>query len=149
MQDLSESDGCVAAVDETVDKFGGLDVLVNNAGVLLNGNDIAKLRMDDFDKTMEINVKAALRLTQLAVRHLEKSGDSKDFLISSSFSLERVSFPDAKAIVNVSSIAGLRAYPGALAYKMSKAAMDQARNLNLLYHFELRVGKTLQNKNNN
>lgn len=48
--------------------------------------------------------------------------------------------------MNVSSIAGLRAYPGALAYKMSKAAMDQARNLKLLSNFELRVGKTLRSK---
>ena len=37
--------------------------------------------------------------------------------------------PDVKSIVNVSSIAGLRAYVGALAYKMSKAAMDQMTRL--------------------
>ena len=57
------------------------------------------------DEAMDINVKSALKLTQLATKWLEKS--------------------TLKAIVNVSSIAGLRASPGSLAYKISKAAMDQ------------------------
>merc|ERR1712223_1682702 len=57
------------------------------------------------DEAMDINVKSALKLTQLATKWLEKSS--------------------LKAIVNVSSIAGLRAYPGSMAYKLSKAALDQ------------------------
>lgn len=81
----------------------GLDVLVNNAGILVRSN-LEALSMDEFDESMNINVKSALKLTQLSVPHLEKTAGS---------------------VVNVSSIAGLRAYPGALAYKMSKAAMDQ------------------------
>lgn len=59
----------------------------------------------DFQESMNVNVKSAMLMTKYATKYLEKS--------------------DLKAVVNVSSIAGLRAYPGALAYKMSKAAMDQ------------------------
>ena len=54
---------------------------------------------------MNVNVKSALRLTQQSVKWLESS--------------------PIRSIVNVSSIAGLRAYPGSLPYKISKAAMDQ------------------------
>ena len=54
---------------------------------------------------MAVNLKSALRLSQLAAPHLQRS--------------------EGGSIVNVSSVAGLRAYPGALAYKLSKAAMDQ------------------------
>ena len=55
--------------------------------------------------SMAVNLKSALRLSQLAAPHLQRS--------------------EGGSIVNVSSVAGLRAYPGALAYKLSKAAMDQ------------------------
>ena len=82
----------------------GLDVLVNNAGVMYL-DSLNTLTSETFDITMNVNVKSALKLTQLSIEHLEKS--------------------TIKSIVNVSSIAGLRAYPGALAYKISKAAMDQ------------------------
>lgn len=79
-------------------------MLVNNAGVM-QIDSLKSLSSETFDITMKVNVKAALKLTQLCIEHLEKS--------------------TIKSIVNVSSIAGLRAYPGALAYKISKAAMDQ------------------------
>ena len=54
---------------------------------------------------MNVNVKSAFMITKTAIPHLEKS--------------------QIKSIVNVSSIAGLRAYPGAISYKISKSAMDQ------------------------
>ena len=81
-----------------------LDVLVNNAGVMHTAN-LENITEEHFDVSMAVNVKSALRLTQNAVKWLEKS--------------------DLKTVVNVSSIAGLRAYPGTLPYKISKAAMDQ------------------------
>ena len=60
--------------------------------------------MQAIDESMAVNLKSAVKLSQCALASLQRSGGS---------------------IVNVSSIAGLRAWPGALAYKMSKAAMDQ------------------------
>ena len=76
---------------------------MNNAGIMHLGG-LEALSFDNFDKSMALNVKVALRLTQLSTAWLEKSA--------------------IKAIVNVSSIAGMRAYPGPLAYKLSKATLD-------------------------
>ena len=81
----------------------GLDILINNAGILCRAN-FQDVSMKDIDETMEVNLKSAVKLSQESLPHLvAREG----------------------CIVNVSSIAGLRAYPGALAYKMSKAALDQ------------------------
>jgi len=102
--DLSVEEECVKAVNETVEHFGGLDVLVNNAGVMRSEN-LANVTSEAFDESIGLNLKSALILTQKAALHLEQS--------------------TTKAVVNVSSIAGLRAYPGAIAYKISKAGMDQ------------------------
>ena len=102
--DLSQGEEeCKKSVLTTVTKLGGLDVLVNNAGYLARSG-FAEVTSEDIDASMEINVKAAVRMSQVSIPYLvERKGN----------------------IVNVSSIGGLRAYPGALAYKMSKAAMDQ------------------------
>ena len=97
-------DECVRAVDKTVEMMGGLDVLVNNAGYLAT-ESFRELSMESIDESMAVNLKSAVRLGQAGLPHLQRS--------------------DGGNIVNVSSIAGLRAWPGALAYKMSKAAMDQ------------------------
>ena len=94
---------CEEAVSQTVAVMGGLDILVNNAGYLARENFI-EVSSEDIDKSMAVNLKSAVKLSQASLPHLQRSGGN---------------------IVNVSSIAGLRAYPGALAYKMSKAAMDQ------------------------
>ena len=94
---------CEEAVRDTVAIMGSLDILVNNAGYLARENFIA-VTSEDIDKSMAVNLKSAVKLSQASLPHLQRSGGN---------------------IVNVSSIAGLRAYPGALAYKLSKAAMDQ------------------------
>ena len=66
---------------------------------------LANMTSESFETSMNVNVRSALILTQASVKYLEASS--------------------LKSIVNVSSIAGLRAYLGTLGYKISKAAMDQ------------------------
>nr|ADD38528.1 3-oxoacyl-acyl-carrier-protein reductase [Lepeophtheirus salmonis] len=105
VQDLSSGEACSACVDETFNYYGGLDVVVNNAGVMY-GQKLQEVTPEIFDHSMNLNIHSALRITQSATKYLEKSKKQP-------------------AIVNVSSIAGLRAFPGVLAYKISKAGLDQ------------------------
>jgi NAD(P)-dependent dehydrogenase (short-subunit alcohol dehydrogenase family) len=83
--------------------MGGLDVLVNAAGILKSGR-IEETSLGLWDEMMNINLRSVFHLCQLAVPHLEKSRGN---------------------IVNVSSVTGLRAFPGVLAYCVSKAGVDQ------------------------
>ncbi|GMR61404.1 hypothetical protein PMAYCL1PPCAC_31599 [Pristionchus mayeri] len=74
--DLPKESFSEQLISKTVAKFGKLDVLVNNAGDA-SFEHFKKKIMDqpvsEFDKMMEINVKPALRISQLAVPHLEKT----------------------------------------------------------------------------
>ncbi|TRY64035.1 hypothetical protein TCAL_12292 [Tigriopus californicus] len=101
--DLGIAEECVKAVENTVSHFGGLDVLVNSAGMLVKG-DTASGSIEDFDKCMNLNARSAFILSQAAIPHLMKTKGN---------------------IVHISSVCGLRPFPGVLAYCMSKAALDQ------------------------
>ncbi len=91
------------AVSEVVGVFGRLDVLVNAAGHISTGT-IEDTSLESWDALLHINLRVVFRLMQLALPSLiEKRGN----------------------IVNISSVTGLRAFPGVLAYCVSKAALDQ------------------------
>lgn len=101
--DVTNETDARRAIDETIEKFQTLDALVNGAGVLASGT-IENTTLGAWDAMLDVNLRAVFYLMQLAVPHLEKTRGN---------------------IVNVSSVTGLRAFPGVLAYCVSKAGVDQ------------------------
>lgn len=100
--DITAADAPERIVGTALDAFGGLDVLVNAAGVIATGT-VEQTSDATWDSMMDVNLRAPFRLMRAAVPHLkERHG----------------------AVVNVSSVNGLRAFPGVLAYCVSKSAMD-------------------------
>jgi NAD(P)-dependent dehydrogenase (short-subunit alcohol dehydrogenase family) len=90
-------------VSDTVERFGGVDVLVNAAGIIAMGSTDATSD-DVWDRVMDLNVRTPFRLMRAAFPHLkERRG----------------------AVVNVSSVNGQRVFPNLAAYNTSKAALDQ------------------------
>lgn len=71
--DISEDDTHARLLDAAESEFGGLDVLVNNAGIVVAG-EFDTLSDEDWDRIMGINVRAVFRLTRDAVPLLKKSG---------------------------------------------------------------------------
>ena len=63
----------VAALERTVAELGGLDILVNNAGVLVGG-PIDDFKLEDFDRTLAVNVRAVFVATQAAIKHMKEGG---------------------------------------------------------------------------
>ena len=90
-------------MDETVSRFGGLDHLVNSAGVIAFGT-VETTGLDDWRNMFALNVEAVFDLMRLSAPHLLDRGGS---------------------VVNVSSVNGIRSFPGVLAYNASKSALDQ------------------------
>ncbi len=68
--DITDPEWCKALVERTVEAFGGLDILVVNAGRQQYRESIAELSADDFDKTMKTNLYAMHWICQAAVPHL-------------------------------------------------------------------------------
>lgn len=101
--DICKEQEAEALISKAVNHFKRLDVLVNCAGILEPGT-IENSTLTQYDRIMRVNTRSLLHLCLLAVPHLVASKG---------------------CVVNVSSVNGLRAFPGVLAYNMSKAAVDQ------------------------
>jgi len=101
--DLLHEGEAERAVQQAVAVFGGIDVLVNAAGHISSGT-IENTSLKAWDDMMNVNVRASFVLMQKATPSLiARRGN----------------------IVNISSVTGLRAFSGVLAYCVSKAALDQ------------------------
>ena len=71
--DIANSSEMKRNIDETVARFGGLDILVNSAGVRTNGS-ITDISEQDWDRTFDANLKGAFILSRFAVPEMKKRG---------------------------------------------------------------------------
>ncbi len=120
--DVSDIEQVGRLVSTAVDHFGGLHVMVNNAGV--SGTMHRRFLDDDladFHKVMAINVQAVMAGTRDAARHMSQHGGG--------------------SIINLTSIGGIQAGGGVMTYRASKAAVIQFTKSAAieLAHYEIRV----------
>ena len=71
--DVGNSSQMKALIEETVAQFGGLDILVNSAGVRTNGS-ITDITEEDWDRTLDANLKGAFVLSRLAIPEMKRRG---------------------------------------------------------------------------
>ena len=104
--DISDKQSGQNLIDKTLNKFGQLDILINNAGwtTLVAHQDLDALTDEIFEKTFNVNIFGTWWLTKAAMPHLQKSTDGN--------------------VVNITSIAGLRPVGSSIAYAMTKAALN-------------------------
>lgn len=102
--DLTKEADVNALVVKTIEAFGGLDILINNAGSLVARKMLDKMEAEFWHKVMDINLTSMMFVTRAASPYLAKN--------------------DHSSIVNLASLAGRKGgHPGSLAYATSKGAI--------------------------
>lgn len=101
--DITDRDATADFVRRVVDRFGGIDVLVNNAGVAREGV-LGLFDDEETDEVIDVNLKATIHVTKLVSRRMLRAGSGR--------------------IINISSIIGLSGYRGLSVYASTKAALD-------------------------
>ena len=102
--DLTKENEANDLVDKTIEAFGGLDILINNAGSLVARKMLNEMETDFWYKVMDINLTSMMFVTKAASPFLSKNENS--------------------SIVNLASLAGRKGgHPGSLAYATSKGAI--------------------------
>lgn len=102
--DLTNEEAANSVVSQASECLGGLDILINNAGSLVSRNLLEDMKIDFWNKVMDINLTSMMFVTRAATPHLTKNSHS--------------------SIVNLSSLAGRKGgHPGSLAYATSKGAI--------------------------
>ncbi len=113
VSDVSNEEDCKAAIDYTINKYGRIDILFNNAGFLHLATTL-ETPTEIWDKTFDINVKGTYLMSKYTIPHMLEQGKG--------------------CIVNNSSVLGLKAVPGVVAYNSSKGAVTQlTRSMALEY----------------
>ncbi len=101
--DLSDPEACSAFARAVIDRFGRVDVLVNNAGVARDGV-LPLVRDEDIDTVIDLNLRATIHVTRVISRRMLQQGSGR--------------------IINISSIVGISGYRGLSVYSATKAALD-------------------------
>ncbi len=100
--DVADTAACGAAIDAIVAEHGRIDVLVNNAGVAIDGLTV-RVKDDDWDKTLDTNLKGAFALIRAVTRPMMKQRQG--------------------SIINLTSVVGEMGNGGQAAYAASKAGL--------------------------
>ena len=100
--DVSNYESCEDVVKKAIDKYGHIDILVNNAGITRD-NLIMRMKIEDFDKVISINLKGVFNCTKALIRHMMKQRSGR--------------------IINISSVIGLMGNAGQANYAASKAGV--------------------------
>jgi len=98
--DISNKKQVENLINEAIKNFKKIDILVNNAGIFVPGNT-EKLKEEDWDKTLDVNLKGVFLCSQAALKYMKKGS----------------------CIINISSVAGICGYPQAVAYCSSKGGI--------------------------
>lgn len=99
--DLMKSENCQTIVDEHIKKYGGLDVLVNNASKQIMSKSIEEIDLGNVESTFRSNILAMFALTKFAVPHMKRGG----------------------SIINTSSVTAFKGSPQMLDYSSTKGAI--------------------------
>jgi NAD(P)-dependent dehydrogenase (short-subunit alcohol dehydrogenase family) len=102
--DVSTEDGCDRYVQAAIDRFGGVDLFVNNAGIVGARKRLTDMTLADFDRTHAVNVRGVFPGLRAVIRQMMAQGRGG-------------------AIVNTASVGGLRSFPKAADYGSSKRAV--------------------------
>jgi len=100
--DVADAAACQAVIEETIQAHGGLHILVNNAGVAIDGL-LLRLKDEDLDRQIDVNLKSAFYLCRAAARPMMKQRSG--------------------AIINLSSVVGEMGNGGQTAYAATKAGL--------------------------
>jgi NADP-dependent 3-hydroxy acid dehydrogenase YdfG len=103
--DIAEQAEAIAAVDRTVDELGRLDIVVNNAGVMLLG-PIEDAPTEEWDRMIDLNLKGLINTTHAALPHLLSAAEGSE--------------RGCADVVNISSVAGRIARAGSGVYNLTK-----------------------------
>jgi NADP-dependent 3-hydroxy acid dehydrogenase YdfG len=103
--DVTDQAQASAAVDAAVEHFGRLDIVVNNAGVMLLG-PVVDAPLEDWDRMVQVNLNGALYVAHAALPHLLRAAESEPRRVAD--------------LVNISSVAGRLARSGSAVYNLTK-----------------------------
>ena len=101
--DVTDEDDVAALIDETIDAFGGVDGVVNNAGIAGPTAPMEAVSVEEWERTMAVNVRGPFLVTKHAISHLREA--------------------DRGSVVTISSISGKRPLPHRTPYTSSKMAV--------------------------
>lgn len=102
--DMTEEADIIRMTDEVIAEFGGLDILINNAGIQTSAPS-HEVETADFDRVMQVNLRGAYLCARQALQHFMKTGNKG-------------------VIINVSSVHEIIPRPTYVSYSMSKGAME-------------------------